>query len=214
MGAEGAAESREPAIRPPGYPARYEREVRLHDGRAVRIRPILPGDGPALAEAIRTADPETIRGRFLGGRPPVTPELVRHLTVVDYQARFALVAIDPVSGGGVGIARFETVADDDGVAEVAVAVGSAWRHAGLGTELLRLLAEAAAERGVRTFTGRYWAENRPVAALIEDAGAHARQIFNHGVAEFVVSVGNQADSAIANRKEDAAEARDGTAPTD
>ena len=54
---------------PPGYPSRYESVVRLADGRRVQVRPILPSDAPELAEAIRTADAETLHARFLGGPP-------------------------------------------------------------------------------------------------------------------------------------------------
>jgi RimJ/RimL family protein N-acetyltransferase len=158
--------------------------VRLHDGRRVLIRPILPGDATELAAAITAADAETIRRRFLGSRPHVTPELMAHLTEVDYVRRFALVAIDPARQQGVGIARYESVGN--GVAEVAVAVVPAWRDAGLATELIQMLAQAAAERGIHAFTGTYLAENRPVAALVSDAGATADQVTDHGIAEFSV----------------------------
>jgi RimJ/RimL family protein N-acetyltransferase len=176
----------QPPTLPRGYPLDFERIVRLHDGRRVFIRPILPGDAPELAEAIRTTDAETIRQRFLGGRPHVTPELMAHLTKVDYVRRFALVAIDPVRRQGVAVARYESVGD--GVAEVAVAVAPAWRDAGLATELVQVLAQAAADRGIHSFTGTYLAENRPVAALISDAGAAADQVTDHGIAEFSVQL--------------------------
>jgi hypothetical protein len=87
---------------PAGYPKEYQREEVLRDGRRVFIRPILPSDAPDLADAIRTADPDTLRHRFLGGPPRVTEALLAHLTVVDYVRRFALVAIDAVSGRGGG----------------------------------------------------------------------------------------------------------------
>lgn len=175
-----------PSVLPPGYPSEYERLVTLNDGRRVSIRPILPSDAPGLAEAIRTADPETVHRRFLGGRPQVTPKLVEHLTTVDYARRFALVAIDPGSQRGIAIARYEAASDD--AAEVAVAVSPAWRHAGVATVLLLLLAEAAAERGVRTFEGSYLADNRPVTALIRDAGQYAGQVVEHGITEFSVDL--------------------------
>lgn len=120
----------QPPNLPRGYPLDIQRIVRLHDGRRVFIRPILPRDAPELAEAISTADPDTIRRRFLSGRPHVTPELLTRLTNVDYVHRFALVAIDPAGLQGVAIARYESVGD--GVAEVAVAVAPGWRDAGLG----------------------------------------------------------------------------------
>jgi GNAT superfamily N-acetyltransferase len=176
----------QPPILPRGYPLEFERLVRLPDGRRVFIRPILPGDAPELAEAIRTADAETIHRRFLGGRPHVTPKLMAHLTEVDYVHRFALVAIDTVCRNGVAVARYESVGK--GIAEVAVAVAPAWRDAGLATELIQLLAQAAADRGIRAFTGTYVAENRPVRALISDAGATADQVTDHGITEFSVQL--------------------------
>jgi len=171
---------------PPGYPWAYRRLVTLHDGRRVFIRPILPSDAPELAEAIKTADADTLRRRFLGGPPPVTPELLAHLTTIDYIRRFALVAIDPASQRGVAIARYEPVGGN--VAEVAIAVSPDWRHAGLASALLLLLAKAAAERDIHTFTGSYLAGNRAVAALIEDADGPDGQLIEQGITEFSVAL--------------------------
>jgi len=123
----------------------------------------LPSDAPALAEAIQSADADTIRRRFLGGHPQVTPELLDYLTTVDYTSRFALVAVEPASQRGVAIARYEP-AGQDGTAEVAIAVTPGWRDVVLASELLRLLAQAASERGIHTFTGTPWpttARSRP-----------------------------------------------------
>jgi RimJ/RimL family protein N-acetyltransferase len=175
----------EPSL-PRGYPLEYQRLVRLPDGRRVFIRPILPGDAPELAEAISAADAETVYRRFLGGRPQVTPQLMARLTEVDYASRLALVAIDTAGRKGVAVARYESVGN--GVAEVAVAVAPAWRDAGLATELVRLLAQAAIERGIHAFTGTYLAENHPVAALISDAGATADKVTDHGITEFSVQL--------------------------
>jgi GNAT superfamily N-acetyltransferase len=127
---------------PPGYPQEYLRVVTLRDGRSVLIRPSQPSDAPALAKAIESADAETIRRRYLGGRPQVTPALLDFLTTVDYASRFALIAVEPASRRGVAIARYEP-AKQDGAADVAIAVTPDWRHAGLATELLRMLAQAA-----------------------------------------------------------------------
>ena len=170
---------------PPGYPQEYLRLLTLRDGRSVMIRPILPGDAPALAEAIESADADTIRRRFLGGHLHVTPGLLEYLTTVDYTGRFALVAVEPASQRGVAIARYEP-ADQDGTAEVAIAVTPGWRDAGLATELLRMLAQAASERGIHTFTGTYLADNRPVTALINGADEAANRVTSGSIAEFSV----------------------------
>jgi RimJ/RimL family protein N-acetyltransferase len=171
---------------PHGYPREFEETVALRDGRQVLIRPILPSDAPELAEAIRSADLDTLRRRFLGSPPRVTPALLAHLTVVDYVRRFALVVIDPPTGRGVAVARYEPAGP--GVAEIAVAVRPAWRQVGLGTALIVRLAKAAAERGIHTFTASYLAQNRPVTALVEDAGGLARQVIKDGIAEFSLTL--------------------------
>ena len=75
--------ARQSADLPPGYPQEYQRLVTLSDGRSVLIRPIQPSDAPMLAEAIESADADTIYRRFFGGRPRVTPELLDHLTTVN-----------------------------------------------------------------------------------------------------------------------------------
>ncbi len=177
--------ARQTAGLPPGYPQEYWRLVTLRDGRSVLIRPILPSDAPALAEAIQSADADTIHRRYLGGRPQVTPELLDFLTTVDYTSRFALLAVEPASQRGVGIARYEP-AGQDGTADVAIAVTPGWRDVGLAGELLRLLAQAASERGVHTFTGTYLADNRPVEALIHEADEYANRVTSRGIAEFSV----------------------------
>ncbi len=177
---------------PPGYPSGYEHELALADGRRVLIRPIVPGDAQQLAEAIRTADPDTLRRRFLGGPPRLTLELLQHVTVVDYVHRFALVAIDPVTGHGVAIAQYEPAGP--GIAEVAIAVTPAWRRDGLATVLILLLAKAAAERGIHTFTGSYLAENRPIGALLQGVGLGSH-VIEHGIAEFSLPLGGQPGAA-------------------
>ncbi|MGO8891869.1 MAG: hypothetical protein ACLP8X_16375, partial [Streptosporangiaceae bacterium] len=57
---------------------------------------------------------------------------------------------------------------------------------GLATELLRMLAQAASERGIHTFTGTYLTDNRPVTALINEADEAANQVTSRGIAEFSV----------------------------
>jgi len=174
---------------PQGYPREYARELRLSDGRRVLIRPIVPGDSVELGTAIRTADPDTVRRRFLGGPPHVTPDLLAHLCTVDYRRRFALVATDPRTGHGIAVARYEATEDDVAdVADVAVAVDPAWRGLGLATALVETLAEIALDRGIHTFSAYYLAANRPVAALLGHLGAGGRQIIRDGFAEAAVAL--------------------------
>ncbi|GAB3163578.1 hypothetical protein GCM10027258_84160 [Amycolatopsis stemonae] len=159
-------------------PTGYDRTIRLRDNRWVRVRPLTPADAPELGEAIRTADPETLRRRFCGSAPRVTPRLLERLTVLDYQRRFALVA-RCLEGPGVAVARYE--ATSRRVAEIAVAVAPAWRRVGLATALLHMLGLAALERGFDRFTAVYFADNKPVAELLDWAGG--KHVIAEGLAE-------------------------------
>lgn len=171
---------------PARYPREFERRLALRDAREVVVRPIVPADAAQLAEAFRAADADTLRRRFLSTPPRLTPALLTHLTTVDYVRRFALVAADARTGRGVAIARFEPLSE--GVAEVAVVVDPAWRRIGLATALVELLAEAALDRGVHSFSATYLAENRPVAAMRELAGGTGRHLIRQGIAEFAVAL--------------------------
>ena len=178
-----------PAEVPPGYPREYERRLRLRDGREAWVRPVVPADAPQLAAAIRAADADTLRSRFLGGPPRVTAKLLARLTTLDYVRRFALVAADAHTGRGVAVARYEPL--EHGVADVAVVVDPGWRRAGLATALIEMLATAALDRGVHAFSSSYLAENRPVAALLAGAGGAGTQTITDGIAEFVVALDRQ-----------------------
>jgi GNAT superfamily N-acetyltransferase len=168
--------------RPPGYPSTYESVMRLADGRRVQIRPILPSDAPELAEAIRTADAETLHARFLGGPPPLTDAVLQKLTRVDYVSRFALVA--RARRRGVAVARYAKLppcADGSAVADVAVVVAPQWRRVGLATALVQLLARRAQECAITDFTALFLADNRPVTELAHEG--HARVVIREGAAE-------------------------------
>jgi GNAT superfamily N-acetyltransferase len=152
---------------PAAYPRRFEREVVLADGRTVSLRPIVPDDIDELRLAVAESDPQTLHDRLLGGRPPQTDEEFSRLVTVDYDRRFAVVALTPDERGA-GIARYEAAADSTS-ADIAVAVDPQWRHVGLATALLRLLGEAALGNGITHFTAEFLRANVDVGALLADA---------------------------------------------
>jgi GNAT superfamily N-acetyltransferase len=158
---------------PPGYPSNLERDVVLLDGRAVHLRPILPSDAAQLRAAIQRADAETLRRRFLGGRPPYRDNEIARLTQVDYTTRMAVVALD-AAGTGVGVARYDRGQTTE-TAEVAVAVDGDWRHVSLATCLLRVLAEHAATVGIRRFHAEFFSDNIDVLELLEESGLPVQQ---------------------------------------
>jgi acetyltransferase len=151
---------------PPGYPRYFEERVMLTDGRSVFVRPIVPTDAAELAFELEHADPETLYNRFFRSSIRVDPEMLTHLTVLDYDRRFALAAF---AESGVAIARYEGT-PGSGEAEMAVAVKPQWRRIGLATVLLDRLQVAARERGITGLRADFLAENEAARALIARAG--------------------------------------------
>jgi acetyltransferase len=151
---------------PSGYPRRFEEQATLADGRQVFLRPVVPSDAAELAIELEHADPETLYLRFFRSNLRIDREVLAHLTVLDYDRRFALAAF---AESGVAIARYEGT-PGSAVAEVAVAVKPEWRRVGLATLLLLRLKAAARASGIEQLRADFLAENEAAAALIARAG--------------------------------------------
>ena len=102
--------------------------------------------------------------------PELSESMVRYLTTVDHHDHEALVALDPETGEGVGVARYVRDADDEKRAEAAVTVIDDWQGRGLGTLLLELLAARAREEGITRFTALMLASNDEMMELLDSLG--------------------------------------------
>jgi len=156
-----------PVARPSAYPTELERQLTLSDGRTVSVRPVVPADSAQLVLEMEGADPDTIYQRFFRHPVHLDPATLDRMTRLDYRDRLAL-AVFADDGAGVAIARYET--SEPGVAEVAVVVQPEWRRAGIATTLLRMLEEAAIERGITRFTAVYLPANQPIISRLTHLG--------------------------------------------
>jgi len=147
----------------------------LRDGSEVIIRRVTPADTPVLAEGFERLSRESRRLRFLTAKPSLTPRELRYLTEVDGHNHEALGALDPLTGRGLGVARFVRLAPDADVAEVAVTVTDDWQRRGLGTLLLEALTDRARAEGIRSYTALVADENTVVVDLLRRMGAHVRE---------------------------------------
>jgi RimJ/RimL family protein N-acetyltransferase len=136
----------------------------------LEIRPIRPDDRQALADGIRRMSPESRYRRFFSPVESLSEAQLTYLTEVDHRDHEALVAVEPDSGRGIGVARFVRSRTDPEVAEVAVAVADDWHNRGVGTTLLHRLTERAREEGIRRFSGSILEENEPMRELLGELG--------------------------------------------
>ena len=136
----------------------------------LEIRPIEPADKPALAAAFGRLSPESRYRRFLSPNATLSGAQLRYLTEVDHSDHEALVAVEPGSGEGIGVARYVRLEDRPEVAELGVAVVDDRQGQGVGSLLLQRLAAAARANGIERFSALILEENEPMLSLIRELG--------------------------------------------
>src|ERR1700730_6834344 len=111
----------------------------LRDGSLVEIRPLGPSDKRGLAAGFQRLSELSRYRRFLSPTAQLSDKQLRYLTDIDHHDHEALVAIDPATRDGLGVARYVRSRARPDEAEFAVAVADDWQQRGLGTALLRRL---------------------------------------------------------------------------
>ena len=151
-------------------PPLVEPEFAIRDGSAVVVRPIEPGDKDTLADGFAQLSARSRYTRFLAPTDRLTTAMLRYFTEVDHHDHEALLAIDPETRDGIGVARYVRTPDDPTRAEAAITVTDDWQGRGVGSLLLDLLAGRAREEGLTHFRAMVLAENRAIIDLLESRG--------------------------------------------
>ncbi len=158
-------------------------EVALRDGSRVEIRALSAADQAGLASGFERLSERSRYRRFLSPIPQLTPKQLAYFTDVDHHDHEALVAIEPASRYGLGVARYVRSRDYPDEAEFAVAVADDWQGRGLGTALLRQLAARAREEGITWFTGLVLGENRAMLHMLGALGDVEQRVGESGTVE-------------------------------
>jgi RimJ/RimL family protein N-acetyltransferase len=145
--------------------------VTLRSGNVVLVRPVQPGDGPALLRAYANLGEQSRYRRFFTVMPELPEATLKAAVEVDHADHEALVAMPLQSEKEiVGECRFVRLADQPDTADLGVTVVDAWQGRGLGSVLLARLSERALEVGIEYFTAEVLAENRAMLALLPALG--------------------------------------------
>ena len=148
--------------------------LKLGDARVVEVRPLEQRDRRLIADAIRRLSDHSRYLRFASPKPWMTERELDRLVDVDHREREALLAIDPLTGRGVAVARYVQVPGEPGVVELAAAVADDWQGIGLGRTLLARLTRRACDEGHTAFRAYVLAVNRRAIAMLRRAGFRAR----------------------------------------
>jgi ribosomal protein S18 acetylase RimI-like enzyme len=151
------------------YPAHLATDVVLRDGSTVHVRPIRPDDEPRLLAFLRSLSEQSRVLRFFSPTSDTAlAQMARQEARVDYARHYGGVATRGADEQIVGHALYAAMSDEN--AEVAFAVADDHQGRGLGTILLRHLAEVAAAHGIHAFTAFVMHENRRMLAGFRESG--------------------------------------------
>lgn len=143
--------------------------MRISDGREVLVRPMEAADRATYAAAVAGLSPASRALRFAGPKPALSERELDRLTLVDAD-HLVVVAVHPVTGEGLGVARSARLEDRRDEAEVAFAVGEDWRGVGLGAALLDEVVVRARGAGLRALVATTLSENARAQELLRAAG--------------------------------------------
>ena len=190
---------------PAGYPHDWAADVLGSDGRAVRIRPILPTDAEKIASFHSSLSDRTRYLRYFGSRDVLSDRELKRMTHVDYRDRMAFVA--ELGAEVIGMAIYERLPDST-FAEVAFTISDQHQGRGLGSIFLEHLAGAAAECGIDHFEAEVLSENRSMIQVFRRAGYEISRSFDGSSLhlEFAIDP-TEALTNVRNSREAAAEAR-------
>jgi GNAT superfamily N-acetyltransferase len=142
----------------------------LRDGSQIRIRQGHHCDRQLLLDGFDRLSPESRHRRFLAPMPDLHETTIEYLLDVDHHNHEAMVAIDPITGNGIGVARYVRDPDRRDAAEVAVTVVDDWHGRGVGTLLLEGIGQRARAEGITTFTALMLASNTDMMDVLRGLG--------------------------------------------
>ena len=149
--------------------------TRLHDGTPVLVRPLLPADRIAVADAYRQLSPESLYHRFWTRNGEVIgPAMLDRLLAVDPRNHAIHGLFDPtLSRPLIAGASWWRVPGEPDTAEFAATVLDEHHGRGIGTLLLATLWLDAVRCGLHHFVAYVLPENRAAVRWMRNAGALA-----------------------------------------
>ncbi|MFP5309985.1 MAG: GNAT family N-acetyltransferase [Actinomycetes bacterium] len=162
--------------------ARFEEHDHvLPDGTTIHLRRLRPDDRQRLFGMWERTSEASRRARFHGPFD-LTDENVGRFTDLDPDHQFAVAA---TLGRGedervVAVARYERDPDEPGHAEFAALVEDDQQGRGIGTVIVREVAQQALEDGVRRLSGDVLADNARMLRLIRDIGLEFHSVHEPG----------------------------------
>ena len=163
------------------YPVAEERDVRLRDGRQLRIRPTRTRDYRQLQQLFYRLPPEDVHTRFFHLLTELDDDLAQKLCSVDYERDMAFAAVVGPPEHQRIVATSCYLHDADDLAEVAYMVDPDWQGAGLATRLHKRMVEYARERNVHGFKAEVLTHNPAMLRVLQHGDHDTRVTTSDGI---------------------------------
>jgi len=139
----------------------------LNDGTKVKFRPIHPTDMTKMRDLLYKLSEGTVYYRFGWNIKKFSQKQIQNFVYVDHRKEVAIVGTVP------GAAEEEIIAlsgyyldEKTNRAEVALVVLDEWQNRGIGTFMLKYLAQIAQKNGIRGFTAEIHVTNRKMQTVM------------------------------------------------
>jgi acetate---CoA ligase (ADP-forming) len=185
------------------YPAHFESDVVLRNGRTLHIRPVRPEDRHELLDFYGAMSRDSLYMRFFDMRT-ADAALRDSPTEVDYETDFGIVGES--EGEIAGIAHYFRSRKNPKTAEVAFAIADRAQGCGIGTRLLEKLAEIARTKQIETFRAEVLPENQKMLDVFLCSGFSVTSRTAEGEVSVTFPVAQTAasEAAAAERSQKAA----------
>ena len=155
------------------------KRVVLKDGTRGIVRPIVPEDKWALADALEDLAEDSRERRFLFNKSKLSETELKRLSNPDGTDHIAFgLAVESGDDGEmipIAVARCFRDPGDPELAEIAFVTADRWQGLGAGAELMRSLSAAAYGVGIRRWFAAMFSDNLAMKRLFERFGTKCEE---------------------------------------
>jgi acyl-CoA hydrolase/GNAT superfamily N-acetyltransferase len=157
----------------------------LDDGTLISFRAMNPTDEPATRDLFYSLSQEARYYRYMSHMERIPRKQLQNFVYVDHRNDVAIVGTVPEAHGEEIIAIGRYYLDQKtNRAEVAFVVRDDWQKQGIGSFIMKHLANIAKRNGIAGFTAEVMRDNKAMQAVINHSGMKVTSKLNEGVFHF------------------------------